>query len=94
MQKDLERRSEKYALASPDHILVATDLTDMAYLVPYVVAQAEATGARIYAGPRHFRFRIRGHRSCGNPIYRQGEGHSRCATDDARHGPADRGTGN
>ena len=44
MQKDLESRSEKYALASPDHILVATDLTDMAYLVPYVVAQAEATG--------------------------------------------------
>ena len=47
MQKDLESRSDKYALAAPDHILVATDLTDMAYLLPYVVAQAEATGARI-----------------------------------------------
>jgi nucleotide-binding universal stress UspA family protein len=47
VKKDLESRSDKYALAAPGHILVATDLTDMAYLMPYVVAQAEATGARI-----------------------------------------------
>ncbi|HEV2619973.1 MAG TPA: universal stress protein [Acidobacteriaceae bacterium] len=32
-------------LASPDHILVATDLTDGAHLVPHAIAQAQACGA-------------------------------------------------
>jgi nucleotide-binding universal stress UspA family protein len=33
--------------AAPQRILVATDLTDCDYLVPYVVAQARASGARV-----------------------------------------------
>ena len=47
MQKDLERHFDKHALAAPDHILVATDLTDMEYLEPHVIAQANLTGASI-----------------------------------------------
>src|SRR5260370_8186330 len=38
---------EKCALAAPDRILVATDLTDTEYLVPYVIAQAQVAGAGI-----------------------------------------------
>src|SRR5271165_2527614 len=33
--------------AAPKRILVATDLSDCDYLVPYVVAQAKATNARV-----------------------------------------------
>ncbi len=47
MQKDFEPQFDKCALAAPDHILVATDLTDMEYLEPHVIAQANSTGARI-----------------------------------------------
>jgi nucleotide-binding universal stress UspA family protein len=35
------------ALASPDHILVATDLTDTDYLLPHAIAQARNCGARL-----------------------------------------------
>jgi Universal stress protein family len=35
------------ALASPDHILVATDLTDTDYLVPHAIAQAKDCGAHL-----------------------------------------------
>lgn len=34
-------------LAAPDHILVATDLTDGDYLIPHVIAQAKASGAHV-----------------------------------------------
>src|SRR5271163_4890866 len=33
--------------AAPKRILVATDLSDCDYLVPYIVAQAKATNARV-----------------------------------------------
>jgi nucleotide-binding universal stress UspA family protein len=35
------------AIGSPDHILVATDLTDADYLLPHAIAQAKAYGADI-----------------------------------------------
>lgn len=35
------------ALASPDHILVATDLTDTDYLLPHAIAQAKDCGAHL-----------------------------------------------
>lgn len=35
------------ALAVPDHIVVATDLTDDDYLMPHAAAQARACGARV-----------------------------------------------
>jgi nucleotide-binding universal stress UspA family protein len=47
MQKDLERHFDTCTLTAPDHILVVTDLTDMEYLEPHVIAQANSTGARI-----------------------------------------------
>jgi len=33
--------------ATPEHILVATDLTDSEFLIPHAVAQARAAGARV-----------------------------------------------
>jgi nucleotide-binding universal stress UspA family protein len=44
MQKVSENGFE---LAKPKRILVATDLNDVEYLVPYVVAQAKAVGAKV-----------------------------------------------
>lgn len=47
MQRLVEAQFQKCALASPDHILVATDLTDLRYLVPHAIAQAAACGAQV-----------------------------------------------
>jgi nucleotide-binding universal stress UspA family protein len=47
VQKDLESSIDKNALATPAHILVATDLTDTEYLLPYVAAQAKNAGAEV-----------------------------------------------
>lgn len=42
-----ERVSANHALVVPDRILVATDLGDADYLVPYAIAQARACGAAL-----------------------------------------------
>lgn len=42
-----ERDSSSHALVVPDRILVATDLSDADYLVPYAIAQARACGAAL-----------------------------------------------
>jgi nucleotide-binding universal stress UspA family protein len=42
-----ERASSGHALVVPDRILVATDLGDAEYLVPYAIAQARACGAAL-----------------------------------------------
>jgi nucleotide-binding universal stress UspA family protein len=42
-----ERASSSHALVVPDRILVATDLADADYLVPYAIAQARACGAAL-----------------------------------------------
>lgn len=42
-----ERVSASHALVVPDRILVATDLGDADYLVPYAIAQARACGAAL-----------------------------------------------
>lgn len=47
MQTPVENHFEKCTLAAPDRILVATDLTDTDFLVPYAVAQAKACGAQV-----------------------------------------------
>lgn len=47
MQDFVENRFKKCTLAVPDRILVATDLTDLDYLLPHVVAQAKASGAQV-----------------------------------------------
>lgn len=47
MQNALESSSANGVMAAPDHILVATDLTDFEYLMPHVVAQAQASGASV-----------------------------------------------
>jgi nucleotide-binding universal stress UspA family protein len=47
MQTMIENQFQKCVLASPDHILVATDLTDTEYLVPHAIAQAKACGAQV-----------------------------------------------
>lgn len=39
--------SKKGTLAAPDRILVATDLTDMGYLLPHCVGQAKISGAHV-----------------------------------------------
>ncbi len=39
--------SQIAAFVTPAHILVATDLTDGDFLVPHVVGQAKASGARV-----------------------------------------------
>ena len=46
MQASGENRSKKNTFAVPDHILVATDLTDLEYLVDHAIAQASSSGAR------------------------------------------------
>jgi nucleotide-binding universal stress UspA family protein len=47
MQSVVESRFKKCTLAAPDRILVATDLTDTEYLMPYIVAQARTAGAAV-----------------------------------------------
>jgi len=47
MQTMIEDQFQKCVLAAPDHILVATDLTDLEYLVPHAIAQARACGAQV-----------------------------------------------
>lgn len=42
-----DRVSASHALVVPDRILVATDLGDAEYLVPYAIAQARACGAAL-----------------------------------------------
>ncbi|MGB0122695.1 MAG: universal stress protein [Silvibacterium sp.] len=47
MQNLNEKPFQKRIFAAPDRILVATDLTDTDFLVPHVIAQAKASGARV-----------------------------------------------
>ncbi|MBT9333384.1 universal stress protein [Paracidobacterium acidisoli] len=47
MEKFVETLFEKCALAAPDRILVATDLTDLEYLTPHIIAQAIACPAHV-----------------------------------------------
>ncbi len=47
MQNSTAHRFHTLNFAAPERILVATDLTDCDYLVPYVVAQAKASNARV-----------------------------------------------
>lgn len=47
MQYPLEACFQNRVLAAPDHILVATDLTDSCYLIPHVIAQAKVSSARV-----------------------------------------------
>lgn len=47
MQELVETLFKKCALAVPDRILVATDLTDLEYLIPHAIAQATASPAHI-----------------------------------------------
>ena len=47
MQYPVEACFQNRILAAPDHILVATDLTDADYLIPHVIAQAKASNARV-----------------------------------------------
>jgi nucleotide-binding universal stress UspA family protein len=47
MQDFIENQFRKCMLAAPDQILVATDMTDMDYLMPYAVAQAKTGGAHV-----------------------------------------------
>jgi nucleotide-binding universal stress UspA family protein len=42
-----ESASPRHAIVVPDRILVATDLNDAEYLVPYAIAQARACGAAL-----------------------------------------------
>lgn len=47
MQNSSAHRFHTLNFAAPQRILVATDLTDCDYLIPYVVAQAKASNARV-----------------------------------------------
>ncbi len=47
MKTLVENQFRKSILAAPDRILVATDLTDVDYLIPHAIAQAKAGGARV-----------------------------------------------
>src|SRR5271170_3666550 len=47
MQNSTAHRFHTLNFAAPQRILVATDLTDCDYLVPYVVTQAKASNARV-----------------------------------------------
>lgn len=47
MQALIKNQFEKFALAAPDKILVATDLTDTDSLLPHAIAQAKAGGAQV-----------------------------------------------
>jgi nucleotide-binding universal stress UspA family protein len=43
----IDRQQPSWIFTAPDKILVGTDLTDLDYLVPYAIAQAEACGASL-----------------------------------------------
>jgi len=47
MEHSAEQCFQTRALAAPDHILVATDLTDGGYLIPHVIAQAKTSHAHV-----------------------------------------------
>lgn len=47
MLKPDAERSDFQGLVSPEHILVATDRSDLEFLLPYAVAQAKANQARL-----------------------------------------------
>ena len=47
MQKQVDSEFRNCMLAAPDRILVATDLTDLDYLVPHAIAQAKVCGAKL-----------------------------------------------
>lgn len=47
MQSAIENHFKRRSMASPDRILVATDLTDLDYLLPHAIAQAKAGGAHV-----------------------------------------------
>jgi nucleotide-binding universal stress UspA family protein len=47
MKYTAENCFQTRVLAAPDHILVATDLTDGDYLIPHVIAQAKASNAQV-----------------------------------------------
>ncbi len=47
MQRQVDSEFRKCMLAAPDRILVATDLTDLDYLMPHAIAQAKVCGAKL-----------------------------------------------
>lgn len=47
METQVDSEFRKCMLAAPDRILVATDLTDLDYLVPHAIAQAKVCGAKL-----------------------------------------------
>ncbi|MGA2250676.1 universal stress protein [Terracidiphilus sp.] len=47
MQNGVEGRFKRCTLAAPDRILVATDFSDMEYLLPHAIAQARAGGSEV-----------------------------------------------
>lgn len=47
MQSQVDREFEKFMLAAPDRILIATDLGDLDYLVPQAISQAKVCGAKL-----------------------------------------------
>jgi hypothetical protein len=47
MTSSLITHSQKVTFAAPERILVATDLNDSHYLIPYVVAQAKASNSHV-----------------------------------------------
>ena len=47
MQRNVESQFQKCILAVPDRILVATDLTEIDYLVPHAIAQARVCSAKL-----------------------------------------------
>ena len=47
MQAPIENRFERSAFAAPDRIVVATDLSDLDYLVPHAIVQAKTSRAAL-----------------------------------------------
>jgi hypothetical protein len=47
MQDFIDHHFQLHALIAPDQMLVATDLSDIDYLVPHVIAQAKASRAHV-----------------------------------------------
>jgi nucleotide-binding universal stress UspA family protein len=44
---ETDRQLSSWVFTAPDKIVVATDLTDLDYLIPYAIAQCEACGASL-----------------------------------------------
>jgi len=44
---ETDRQLSSWVFTAPDKIVVATDLTDLDYLIPYAIAQCEACGAAL-----------------------------------------------